>query len=145
MANLGPDGRVSHSAGPWEFSALRAPAANAGLAADEALISYAVTRCYAGLRGGALKRGRNPRYPYVPIIYHPAATDGRGHRKSWQEQVRARAFAARDEAVAYANETIHFRRDLFEKRLRDPLERALRRQWADEFARAALSTARGGQ
>ena len=103
---------------------------------SEEIISYALSRCYAGLTGGALKRGRNPRFPYVPVVYHPAATEGRGHRRAWQEQIKARAFPTRDEAVAYANETIHFWRDSFEKKLRDPRFRALQQSWEEEFAKA---------
>jgi hypothetical protein len=41
----------------------------------------------------ALKHGRNPRYPYVPVVVYD---DGR------QSQVRGYAFVTRDEAVAFA-------------------------------------------
>lgn len=66
----------------------------------------------------ASKRGRNPRWPYVPIVMH-------GDRS---EQIRARAFRTRDEAVEYARATIEARREHLEKQLSDPRCRALREQ-----------------
>ncbi len=54
----------------------------------------------------AAKRGRNPRWPYVPIIEHATS---RGDGK-WplvrRQQLRAVAFATREEAVAHAQKTI---------------------------------------
>ena len=66
----------------------------------------------------ALKRGRNPKWPYVPVILH-------GSR---QEQVRALAFVSRDEAVAAATTTIEARRQDLRQKLADPRYRALRQQ-----------------
>jgi hypothetical protein len=66
----------------------------------------------------AVKRGRNPRWPYVPVVVHARHT----------EQIRGKAFATRDEAVSYAAAVIaHREADLIE-RMKEPRHRALREQ-----------------
>lgn len=66
----------------------------------------------------ANKRGRNPNWPYVPIVMH-------GQRS---EQIVAKAFATRPEAIAYAQAVIDARRDILAQKLADPRYRALREQ-----------------
>lgn len=50
-------------------------------------------------QASALKRGRNPRFPFVPVTIR----DGRA------SQVRGVAFATREEAVAFAQKAIDLR------------------------------------
>lgn len=69
-------------------------------------------------RAHAEKRGRNSRWPYVPIIDYDTHTN----------QIRGRAYATREEAMAYAQLCIDKRRADFLERLRDPRYRALRVQ-----------------
>lgn len=70
----------------------------------------------------ARKTGRNPAWPYVPVVLEPADDAGR----TFQRQIRARAFATRAEAVAYAERHIAQRRRDLEAKLADPRYRALR-------------------
>lgn len=70
----------------------------------------------------AAKRGRNPLWPYVPII---ADLEGCG-KKLRTEQVRGKAFATRDEAVAYAGRLIEARKADWARKLANPNNRALR-------------------
>lgn len=69
----------------------------------------------------AAKRGRNPSWPYVPVI----VGSPRGGRDD-REQVLGKAFATRDEAVAYALRVIESRKAHFAEQLSDPRYRALR-------------------
>jgi hypothetical protein len=56
----------------------------------------------------AAKRGRDPRFPYVPVIIHDGVlSDGRHHHHT--EQVRGFAYATREEALAMARITIAVR------------------------------------
>ena len=66
----------------------------------------------------ARKTGRNPRWPYVPVILD---TDGR------QRQIRGLAYATRQEAVAAAQRSLNAARDDLATKLRTPRYRALRR------------------
>lgn len=77
----------------------------------------------------ARKSGRNPTWPYVPVILHDV-TDGPGGRfiRTRQEQILKRAFATRDEAVACAEAVIARRRASLEAKLAKPNMRALRAQ-----------------
>lgn len=71
-------------------------------------------------RPNAARRGRDPRWPYVPII-----TDTRrGHTN----QVLGRAFATRGEALACAEAHIAALRASLRRRLAEPRQRALRAQ-----------------
>lgn len=47
---------------------------------------------------GALKRGRNPRWPYVPTYTWQPADGSRGY----SQQIRGKAYATRAEALEYA-------------------------------------------
>jgi hypothetical protein len=67
----------------------------------------------------AAKRGRDPLWPYVPIVDH-----GNGHT----EQIRGKAFMTRSEAVEHAAKVIAHRRAAIRQRLFDPRCRALRIQ-----------------
>lgn len=67
----------------------------------------------------AVKRGRNPRWPYVPVIDHGTHT----------EQIVKRAFATRDEAIACAARVIEGRAADLARKLADPRYRALREQY----------------
>lgn len=77
-------------------------------------------------RPTAAKRGRNPRYPWVPIIDYGAQDTGVDCTRTYQ--VPARAFATRDEAVAYAERYVDANRARLEHDLRHPRMRALREQ-----------------
>lgn len=69
----------------------------------------------------ARKTGRNPLWPYVPVLVH---TDDVGRER--HEQVTGFAYVTREEAVASANRHINtLRRQLAEK-LAKPNYRALR-------------------
>jgi hypothetical protein len=70
-------------------------------------------------RPHAQKRGRNPSWPYVPVVMH-------GER---QEQITGCAYATREEALAMAEKTLTFRRDMLRKRLGDRSCRSLREQY----------------
>jgi hypothetical protein len=83
-------------------------------------IEQAVNASYAGYRATAIKRGRNPKWPYVPVFF-----SGSGG----QQQIRGKAFATREEAIAYAERCIVGMRQSFARRLAEPRNRALRAQW----------------
>lgn len=72
----------------------------------------------------AAKRGRNPEWPYVPVIHHVNA-DGTGEHTT---QIKGKAFATRDEAVEYAQANIDHQRLLLAGQLLNPRYRALRAQ-----------------
>lgn len=66
----------------------------------------------------AIKRGRRPEWPYVPVVDHGDRT----------EQLKGFAYATRDQAVAKALHTIEHRRAAMRLRLADPTCRAFREQ-----------------
>ena len=66
----------------------------------------------------AVKRGRRREWPHVPVIDHGAYT----------EQLRAKAYAVRGNAIAYAKKTIEARRESFRSKLLNSDFRALREQ-----------------
>lgn len=72
----------------------------------------------------AAKRGRNPNWPYVPIIDHGEQSIGVYRTRT--RQLRGKAFETRAEAVAYAESAIQESRRKLAARLIDPRERALR-------------------
>lgn len=91
----------------------------------------------ANLRAGAAKRGRRPEWPYVPIIDHGEQVTGVHRTRT--EQIKGKAFASREEAVAYAERVIESRRLYYARRLADPRERALRQHLGmPEISRGAL-------
>lgn len=91
-------------------------------------VTEAVDACYSGHRAHALKRGRNHRWPYVPVV----VSDRRDIRRTdltTQSQIRGKAFETREQALAYAQRVIDFRRDRFRDQLLDPAMRLIRDQW----------------
>lgn len=86
-------------------------------------IQRAATESVANLTPSARKRGRNPAWPYVPVIeYAPTAE----HPKGSQEQLLRLAFATRTEALACAAGHIERLQASTAKKLADPCQRALR-------------------
>ncbi len=71
-------------------------------------------------RASAAKRGRNPSFPYVPVIDHS------DERRTRTEQILGKAFATRSEAIEYATKVIEHRRETLYINLLDPRYRALR-------------------
>lgn len=67
----------------------------------------------------AVKRGRDPRWPYVPVIDHGTYTS----------QVRGLAFATRAEAIEAAAAHIEANRTNIAVMLAQPRHRALREQY----------------
>ena len=95
-------------------------------------IEEAVEACYGRTRATARKSGRNPGWPYVPVVHHPpciglSAIDGR------TEIIRGRAFATRPEAVNYAQRVINARKAKMATDLAEPRMRAFRAQWGVEL------------
>ena len=68
----------------------------------------------------AAKRGRNPKWPYVPVI---RVADQGKHQTT---QIKGKAFATREEAVTYAQRCIDQARKVLAFQLADPRMRALR-------------------
>lgn len=77
-------------------------------------------------RPTAAKRGRNPRFPWVPVVDYGPQDTGVDTTRTWQ--IPARAFATRNEAVRCAAEYIAAGRDRLERDLQHPRMRALREQ-----------------
>jgi len=74
----------------------------------------------------AAKRGRNSKFPYVPIINYGEQVLGR-HRTRTQ-QVPNRAYATAEAAIKCAQGVIDLRRNLFSEHLCSLPYRALREQ-----------------
>jgi hypothetical protein len=72
----------------------------------------------------ARKSGRNPRWPYLPVV---VTTDEAGVTRT--AIIRKKAFATREEAVEYATRHIDSLRDSLARRLADPRLRALRERY----------------
>jgi hypothetical protein len=88
------------------------------------MIAEAVAAADFG-KASARKAGRDPRWPYVPIIdwSEQFAREG-GFQQT--EQIRGLAYATREEAVAVAEEHIERGRRTLESQLWQPRYRALR-------------------
>lgn len=86
-------------------------------------VEEAVVACYGHYRAEAAKRGRNPAWPYVPVIRWSDSGYGQ------TQQIQGKAFATRDEAVAYAGRYIDALKSKMAANLAEPRCRALRRQW----------------
>lgn len=71
----------------------------------------------------SVKRGRNPAFPYVPVIDH----SDEGIHRTRTEQILGKAFVTRSEAVEYAASVIEARKALLAKSLAEPRMRALRK------------------
>jgi hypothetical protein len=90
-------------------------------------IEQQIAEAAAGANFGeptAAKRGRNPRWPYVPVIRY---TPPEG--KSYTTQLRKRAFATRDEAETFAQDHIASARQSLARQLADPRCRVLREHY----------------
>lgn len=83
-------------------------------------IRAAAVHAFDNLRPKAAKRGRNPEYPYVPIVEHYEGPNTR------TEQILGFAFAEKADAVAHAFEVIERRKWDLERKLSQPRYRALR-------------------
>jgi hypothetical protein len=70
----------------------------------------------------ARKTGRNPEWPYVPVIITDIGRPSQG-------QILGRAFKTRAEAIAYAEAHIARARASLESKLAQPRFRALRAQY----------------
>lgn len=82
---------------------------------DESAVLATVDAMDLG-KPSAAKRGRRSEWPYVPVVDHGTRT----------QQIKGRAYATRDEAVACATRSIEHVRRLLVRRILDPRERALR-------------------
>lgn len=78
-------------------------------------------------RPSAAKRGRNPKFPYVPIIDYGEQDTGSHVTKT--RQILGKAFATRDEAVEYARVYIAASRRQLAAQLLEPRMRALREHY----------------
>lgn len=74
----------------------------------------------------AAKRGRNPTYPYVPVIKR---TSDDGIRDTTQNPTRRVAYATREEAVAEAQRHIDAVRESMRIKLKQPGTRAWRKSF----------------
>lgn len=70
----------------------------------------------------AAKRGRNPAFPYVPVIIYP-------ERARTHNPVTGFAFATRQEAIACAQDHLDRLRSTICAQLAEPRHRALREQY----------------
>lgn len=75
----------------------------------------------------AAKRGRNPEFPYVPVVNLPGLHGGAYQAQT--RQIKGKAFATRMEAVAYAQRHIDLARSDLARKLADPRMRALRESY----------------
>jgi hypothetical protein len=88
-----------------------------------------IERVVAGFDFGvatAAKRGRNPKFPYVPIIKF---STGGIHGDGWTKQIKMVAYVTREEAVAAAQSCIDQNRVRMAQRLANPAHRAERAQY----------------
>ena len=86
-------------------------------------VDDAVARDRAMVGASAAKRGRNPRWPYVPVlVYLPTPDAPRGYTT----QIRGLAFATRPEAVAAAEAHLDRASASLRRDLLLPNHRALR-------------------
>lgn len=76
-------------------------------------------------RPSAVKRGRNPAFPYVPVLVK--APHG-AHASRTENPCQGVAFATREEAVARCEVWIAAARSSLRSRLAEPRHRALREQ-----------------
>lgn len=72
----------------------------------------------------ARKAGRNPAWPYVPVVRHTM----KGTVKECDSQIRGLAYATHEQAVEGAAAYIRAQRTALAERLLDPRMRALREQ-----------------
>jgi hypothetical protein len=75
----------------------------------------------------AAKRGRRKEWPYVPVI--DTSREQNGFRHTSTQQIKGRAYATREEAIACAARVIEHRRQHLATQLREQGARALRQQY----------------
>ena len=75
---------------------------------------------------GARKSGRDPRWPYVPLVQYTGTVVS---PKPFVSQIPRRAFATRAQALAYAYDHIERHRAELARKLADPRYGALRQQY----------------
>lgn len=86
-----------------------------------------ILRDYPFGRASAAKRGRNPKFPWVPVIdYGKQKTSIHATRTS---QIRGRAYRTREEAVDCAQTAINNATAHLRSKFLDPRYRALREQY----------------
>lgn len=73
----------------------------------------------------AVKRGRTADRPYVPVIDYGY----RGFDKVHSKQIKGKAFATKEDAIACAERAIEHHRESLKQRLLDPRHRLLRAQY----------------
>jgi hypothetical protein len=73
----------------------------------------------------ARKGGRNPKWPWVPIINY--GEDWRSRTRTYQP--RGVAFETREQAVEYASKAIAGQMELYRRMLHCPRQRAMREQY----------------
>jgi hypothetical protein len=86
-------------------------------------LDTAVNAAYGHYRADAVKRGRNPAYPHVPIYRY------NGPGRAQTKQLQGRAYAERADAINCAQRYIDLLKDQMRDRLQHPGSRALREQW----------------
>ena len=69
---------------------------------------------------GAVKRGRNPAFPYVPVVIYPTRT---------ANLTQGKAYGTRDEAIAFCQKYIEHCKRVTILQLAEPRNRALRSQY----------------
>lgn len=77
----------------------------------------------------AAKRGRNPKFPYVPVVIYTVHPNPKLEVRRTSNPTRGEAYATRDEAVARADAVISYRKEWLRKNLAEPRMRALREQY----------------
>lgn len=77
----------------------------------------------AHITATAVRRGRRPEWPYVPVLVYAGTPDAPA---GYTTQIEGKAFADRDEAVACAQAHIDRLTDVLAARLALPAHRALR-------------------
>lgn len=75
----------------------------------------------------AAKRGRNPAFPFVPVIDHGEQTQGVHRTRT--EQIMGKAFPDREQAIAHAARVIEARKAKLVSDLAEPRMRALRKSY----------------
>jgi hypothetical protein len=78
-------------------------------------------------RPSAAKRGRNPEWPYVPIIDYGHQEQGLARTRT--HQIQGKAFKTRDEAVGYARQRIERAKAARLLQLAEPRHRAIRQHY----------------
>ena len=88
-------------------------------------VEAVLDRLYGKYVATAVKRGKNPRWPYVPVVKNTDITVWRGQTHN---PAKGEAFATREEAIARAQAILEARRAADRALFLEPLRgRAMRR------------------